>query len=80
MAHLVEHVRMSEGGRIVIPARMRAELGLEPGDDVVLELEDGSLRLASRARGVERAQQILGKYAAGGPSLSEELIAERRTG
>lgn len=57
---------------------MRSALGLEPGDEVVVELDEGSLRITTRAQGVERARQLLGKYAAGGGPLSQELIADRR--
>ncbi len=69
---------MSGGGRIVIPARMRQALGLKPGDDVILELEGGQLRVMTRSEGVRRAQAILHKYLANVPSAAEELLAERR--
>ncbi len=69
---------MSDGGRIVIPAPMRAALGLKPGDDVTLELHDGQLRLMARSEGVRRARAMLAKYATGA-SMAEELIAERRS-
>lgn len=68
---------MSEGGRIVIPAAFRRALNMKPGDDVILEFEDGELRVRTRAAGIRRAQEILGKYLTG-PSPVDELIAERR--
>ena len=62
----------------MIPAAFRKELGLKPGDDLLIELEDGCLRLRTRAQGLKRAQEIVGKYLGrGGPSMADELIAER---
>lgn len=77
MAKHTEIVKVSDGGRIVIPAAFRKELDLHVGDDVVVELEGGSLRLCTRREGLRRAQEILRKYLQGGPSLADELIAER---
>jgi len=37
--------KLGEGGRIVIPAEYRQALGLQVGDEVILRLEDGSLRI-----------------------------------
>ena len=78
MAQVTETVRMSDGGRIVIPATMREQLGLKPGDDVILELDEGQIRLMTRADGIRRAQRILARYVSGATSLGDELIAERR--
>src|SRR5207248_1536702 len=37
----VTHVKLGEGGRVVIPAEYRKALGVKPGDDIVLRLQDG---------------------------------------
>ena len=70
--------KMSEGGRIVIPAEYRKELGLKPGDQVVLALEDGELRLYTMKQAIKRAQDFVRRYVPEGRMLSEELIRERR--
>ena len=70
--------RMGEGGRLVIPARYRKALGLEPGDEVVLALEDGEVRLMTPRRMVQRAQALVRRYVPKGRRLSEELLRERR--
>jgi AbrB family looped-hinge helix DNA binding protein len=77
MSATVETVRISEGGRIVIPAAFRKALNVKPGDEVVLELEDGVVRVRTRAEGIRRAREILSKYLQG-PSPVDELIAEHR--
>ena len=70
--------RLNENGRIVIPAAMRAALGLQAGDEVILIIEDGELRLTTSARRIERAQRLVRKHVPKGVSLSAELIADRR--
>lgn len=72
------HVRIAPGGRVVIPAEFRKALGVSVGDDLVMRLEDGELRLRSRDAAIRRAQEIVRKYVPDGVSLADELIAERR--
>ena len=67
-----------EGGRLVIPAAYRKALGLKPGDEVLLTLEDGEIRVVSTRQAIARAQTLLRHYIPKGRSLSEELIKERR--
>ncbi len=67
-----------EGGRLVIPAAYRKALGLKPGDEVLLTLEDGEIRVVSTRQAIARAQTLLRRYVPKGRSLSEELIKERR--
>lgn len=71
-------VRVSEGGRIVIPAEYRRQLGLEVGDEVILQLDGNELRLFSRRQGIRRAQELVRRAIPPGRSLVDELIAERR--
>jgi AbrB family looped-hinge helix DNA binding protein len=66
------------GGRIVIPAAYRKALGVKPGDEVQLVLEDGEIRMVSQRQAIVRAQNLLRSYVPKGRNLSEELIKERR--
>jgi antitoxin PrlF len=70
--------RLSENGRIVIPAHLRNALGFEPGEELLLVIEDGELRVTTPRKRAERAQLIFKRYARSGPSLTQELIADRR--
>ena len=69
---------MTQGGRIVIPAAYRKALGVEIGDEVLLRLEGGAVRVYTRAEALKRAQRMVRKYVPGGVSLVEELLRERR--
>ncbi len=70
--------KIGNDGRIVIPAEYRKELGLKPGDHVILALEDDEIRLYTLKRAVKRAQELVRRYNPEGRRLSEELIRERR--
>jgi AbrB family looped-hinge helix DNA binding protein len=70
--------KVNENGRVVIPAAFRKALGISPGDEVVLRMEDDELRITTMKRRIERAQRHVRKYVKPGVSLVDELIAERR--
>jgi AbrB family looped-hinge helix DNA binding protein len=70
--------RLDRGGRVVIPAEYRRALGLRAGEEVILRLEDGEVRLLTLAEGIRRAQELVRRYLPEGRSLSDELIAGRK--
>jgi AbrB family looped-hinge helix DNA binding protein len=70
--------RVNENGRVVIPSAFRKALGIEIGDEVVLRMEDGELRITTQQRRIQRAQQRARQYVKPGTSLVDELLAERR--
>jgi AbrB family looped-hinge helix DNA binding protein len=72
--------KIGEGGRLVIPAAYRKALGVSPGDEVVLLLEEGAVRILTLREAVRLAQAAIRSYipAEPGRSLADELIAERR--
>ena len=74
----VEWVKLGEGGRVVIPADLRAVLGLKAGHLVGLRLDGCELRLFSVAEGVRKSQAIAAKFRhVDNPSV-DDFIAERR--
>ena len=77
MAQSTVSVTISEGGRIVIPATFRKAMGVKDGDKLLLRLDDSGLRVMTRAEGLNWAREILAPYLTG-PSLAEELLADRR--
>lgn len=70
--------KLGKGGRLVIPASCRKALGISEGDQVILRLVDGELRLTPPGRAIKLAQSLVRRYVPQGSSLVEELIAERR--
>jgi AbrB family looped-hinge helix DNA binding protein len=70
--------KINQNGRIVIPAAIREELGLKPGDTLLLDVEDGVLRIETYPACIRRIQREIAPYARPGILASDELIAERR--
>jgi AbrB family looped-hinge helix DNA binding protein len=70
--------KINPNGRIVIPAAIREELGIAPGDTLLMEVEDGVLRIESYPARIRRIQREIAQYIPPGVSLADELIAERR--
>lgn len=75
---MAETTRLTEGGRIVIPAQYRKELGLRTGDDLIIQLDDGELHIYTLQHAIERAQRIVRAHVPEGVSLADELIQDRR--
>ena len=70
--------RLSEDGRVVIPASFRKALGINVGDEVILRIEDGEMRITTLKLRLERAQRRIRRYVKPGRSVVDELIVERR--
>jgi len=73
-----QRVKIVDGGKLVIPASMRRQLGIGTGDTVLVDVDNGELRVRSVTRAIERARAILRKHIPDGVSLADELIADRR--
>ena len=71
-------VILGRGGRVVIPAPFRKALGIKPGDELILTLEDSGVRLSTRLQAIEGAQALVRQYVPSGRNLSQELIEQRR--
>ena len=70
--------RIDQGGRVVIPGEYQRKLGLKPGNEIIVQLDDEGLHLYTPAQAVARAQTLVRRYVPKERSLSDELISERR--
>ncbi len=70
-------VKLSEGGRVVVPAKIRKALGLKAGDRVLWELGDAEARATTRREQLHRAQALISRHVPTAVSLVDELVAER---
>ena len=75
---LQANLTIAANGRVVIPANMRAQLGLQGGGKLVARLVDGAVVLEPVDAAIRRAQAMVAKYVPDGTGLVDELIAERR--
>lgn len=74
----IHTVKLSREGRVLIPAEVRATLGLSIGTHLSLAVQDGEIRLFDRAQALRRARDIARKYKKPGESVVDELLRERR--
>jgi len=71
--------RVSESGRLSIPAEFRKAVGLEHGGDVVIELAGCEIRIRTIDEVVAQAQAIARRLTAGKPeTMVDAFLAERR--
>lgn len=78
MAEQPVSVKMGGNGRIVIPVRMRRMLGVDTGDEVILQPEENTVRITTRRQRIEEARRQIRRYIKPGTNAVDELIAERR--
>lgn len=71
-------VKISGGGRIVIPVEYRKALDLQEGDELILRLDHGELRLLTQKQAIQEAKSVIRRYVPKNHSLVDDLIAERR--
>ncbi len=72
-------VNVNKQGRLVIPAEMRRELGIEPGASLVAYVDRGRLVVEDRKHLLKRLQDEVAEHIKpGAPSAVDEVIAEHR--
>ncbi len=79
MSHMEQQVVIGDRGRVVLPSKVRAKLGLKPGSRMLLSAEeDGSLRLRPYRAVADQSRGLLAALAPASDSMVDELVAERR--
>ena len=73
----MKSMKMSEGGRVVVPAEIRKALKVRDGDTVYWELVDGEARLSTKLSRLRRSQALATQFA-GPRSVVDELFEQRR--
>jgi AbrB family looped-hinge helix DNA binding protein len=68
-------IEVGPKGRVVIPAPIRRELGIEQGSQLVALVEDGGVLLLLRG---DVRRRLRGMFSGVEASLSAELLADRR--
>lgn len=76
-SHESTHVKLGPQGRLVIPANLRRQLGLEEGEALVARIENGRLVLEKPAQVLARLRARFARLPQG-KSLANELLEERR--
>ena len=70
--------KLNADGRVVIPAAVRRALDLRPGDELIMRVDDGELRLSTRRQALARARRMIRRYIPDDEDLTQSLIDDRR--
>ena len=74
-----QHIKIGEGGRLIIPASYRKALNLNTGDEVIISLEDGVLRIFRQLNALKKIRSLVKKKSKGkGKSQTDDFIAWRK--
>ncbi|MBS0350396.1 MAG: AbrB/MazE/SpoVT family DNA-binding domain-containing protein [Proteobacteria bacterium] len=55
------HAKLKQGGRLIIPAAYRKALNLHTGDELIMRIEDGELRLFRQSQALQRIHNAVKK-------------------
>jgi bifunctional DNA-binding transcriptional regulator/antitoxin component of YhaV-PrlF toxin-antitoxin module len=69
---------VDKGGRFVVPARFRKQMGWEFGDKLTLEVVENELRVVSVKQAIRSAQEMVARRVPAGLSLVDELLEDRK--
>lgn len=73
-----QHTRIGEGGRLIIPAVYRKALDLHPGDELIIRIENGELRLFRQSQALQRIRAAVKKTITKKINHVEEFLADRK--
>ena len=76
--HESTRVRVDPGGRVVVPAGFRKALGIRNGQEVLMALDDGFVRLQTIDAALERVRVVARRRYKSSSSVVDDFIAERR--
>jgi AbrB family looped-hinge helix DNA binding protein len=74
----VYRAKLNSEYRLVIPAECRRRLGLQPNQEMLLQVSDRGLLLYTHDQALKRLQDWCAAHIPPEVSLVDELIAERR--
>ena len=65
-------------GRVVLPAELRKEFGIEDGSEVIFSRTEHGIEIKTLDEAVRQAQEVCARYITPGVSFVDELLNERR--
>jgi AbrB family looped-hinge helix DNA binding protein len=74
----VYRTRLDQNGRIVVPAAVRERLGVEPGDNLVLDVTSEEIILTSHNAALKKLKGLVREAARTHPYSVEQFLKERR--
>jgi bifunctional DNA-binding transcriptional regulator/antitoxin component of YhaV-PrlF toxin-antitoxin module len=78
MTETEARVTLGAGSRLVVPAALRKAVGLAVGDEVLIRVEDGELRVTNPRQALARARRLVRRYIPTTEDLTQSLLDDRR--
>lgn len=75
---LTYKTNIGESGRIIIPAKLRKEANLSVGQGIVIDVQDGELKISSYHAKLRNIQETVKSYTQEKGSLVEKLFELRK--
>jgi AbrB family looped-hinge helix DNA binding protein len=72
-----QRVTIGEGGRFVIPAAYRKALHVKPGDELVVRLDDGEIRIFNQKQALKRIREAVKRHKHG-KNMTDDFLAFRK--
>ena len=69
---------IGESGRIIIPAKLRKEANLSVGQGIVINVQDGELKISSYHTQLKNIQETVKSYTQNKGSLVDKLFELRK--
>lgn len=70
--------KVSGAGRVVLPAELRKECGIEDGEEVVFSRTEYGIHITTLDQAIRQAQKMVRQFVPAGTSLVDELHESRR--
>jgi AbrB family looped-hinge helix DNA binding protein len=70
--------KVSGAGRVVLPAELRKEFGIEDGRDVIFTRTEHGIQITTLDEAIRQAQEMVRRHVPEGISLVDELHEARR--
>lgn len=70
--------KVSDSGKLNLPAQLRRQVGLDRGGPVLVRVEDGELRIRTVQEAMRRLQQDARRIFGAGGDTVERFLADRR--
>ena len=69
---------LDDAGGICLPIEYQQSLGIKPGDEIIMRLDDGGIHIIPLNTSVQKAREIVRKYVSPGKRLVDALIQDRK--
>jgi AbrB family looped-hinge helix DNA binding protein len=70
--------KIGSDGRIMIPAALRKDLQLAPGEELVVSRDEDGIHLRTLSMAIDHARRLVAQYIPPGTDLVAELRAGRK--